>query len=185
MLFLPLARVGWCCTSWVQILVCLNPYHSEESNRKRLVVWRSSIRQRMGSLSSKPSAMTLPTTEPVIISPPDLSGREPCMLPWTTWSEDGMITTMWMHLDLTHSSLIAIQCGLPLPWTVLSFLEILPKWLNQMMPFSPFSSVSPRRKTIQVYLGRLHLEICSFGWTDEALPQTHGGETVQMCRLWP
>lgn len=44
--------------------------------------------------------------------------------------------------------------------------------------------VSSRRETLQVYLGRLHLEIRSFGWTDEALPQTHGSEAIQVRRLW-
>lgn len=31
-----------------------------------------------------------------------------------------------------------------------------------------------------MYLGRLHLEVCPFRRTDEALPQTHGREAVQV-----
>lgn len=53
--------------------------------------------------------------------------------------------------------------------------------------FSPEGSSKDtyRRETLQVYLGRLHLEVRALGWTDEALPQTHGSEAIQVRRLWP
>lgn len=52
--------------------------------------------------------------------------------------------------------------------------------------FSPEGSPEDtyRRETLQVYLGRLHLEVRSFGWTDKALPQTHGSEAIQVRGLW-
>lgn len=35
-----------------------------------------------------------------------------------------------------------------------------------------------------MHVGRLHLEVCPLGWTDQALPQTHGSEAIQVRGLW-
>lgn len=48
-----------------------------------------------------------------------------------------------------------------------------------------FSDFLSRWKAIQVYLGRLHLEVRPLWWADEALQETHRGEALQVCRLWP
>lgn len=42
-----------------------------------------------------------------------------------------------------------------------------------------------RGKAIQMHLGRLHVEVCPLWWADEALQKTHGGQALQVCRLWP
>lgn len=42
-----------------------------------------------------------------------------------------------------------------------------------------------RGKAIQMHLGRLHVEVCPLRWADEALQKTHGGQALQMLRLWP
>lgn len=59
------------------------------------------------------------------------------------------------------------------------------RWKSPPVSPPPLSFVSARRKTLQMYLGRLHLEVCSLRRTDEALPQAHGSEAIQVCRLWP
>lgn len=41
-----------------------------------------------------------------------------------------------------------------------------------------------RREALQMHVGRLHLEVCPLGWTDQALPQTHGSEAIQVRGLW-
>lgn len=56
-------------------------------------------------------------------------------------------------------------------------------WHFFFVPPPPFLSL--RRKTIQVYMGRVRVEVCPFRRIDEALPQTHGSQAVQVCRLWP
>lgn len=62
------------------------------------------------------------------------------------------------------SKLICRKCD----WTWTAFSDFLSRW-----------------KAIQVYLGRLHLEVCPLWWADEALQETHRGEALQVCRLWP
>lgn len=40
-----------------------------------------------------------------------------------------------------------------------------------------------RRETLQVLVGRLHVEVRPFGRADEALPEAHGGQAVPVPRL--
>lgn len=42
-----------------------------------------------------------------------------------------------------------------------------------------------RGETLQVQLGRLHVEVRPFRRADETLPQAHGSQTVPLSRLWP
>lgn len=65
-------------------------------------------------------------------------------------------------------------------------------WLRRVQQslhkkFSPegTSENTHRREAVQMHVGRLHLEVCPFGWTDQALPQTHGSEAIQVRGLWP
>lgn len=43
----------------------------------------------------------------------------------------------------------------------------------------------PRRKTIQMHMGGMHVEVCSFRWTNAAFPQAHRNQTLPVSRLWP
>lgn len=42
-----------------------------------------------------------------------------------------------------------------------------------------------RRKTLQMYVGRMHMEICSVWWTHKTFPETHWNQTFPVSRLWP
>lgn len=53
------------------------------------------------------------------------------------------------------------------------------------MSYWPHTSFLSRGKAIQMHLGRLHMEVCPLWWADEALQKTHGGEALQVRRLWP
>lgn len=41
-----------------------------------------------------------------------------------------------------------------------------------------------RREAIQMYVGGLHLEICTFRWADTALPQAHWCQALPVPGLW-
>ena len=41
-----------------------------------------------------------------------------------------------------------------------------------------------RWEALQVHVGRLHVEVCTFRWADETLPQAHRSQTVPVPRLW-
>lgn len=65
------------------------------------------------------------------------------------------------------------------------WLQRLRQSVHQELPPQSTPQDTHRGETLQVQLGRLHVEVRPFRRADETLPQAHGSQTVPLSRLWP
>lgn len=153
---------------WKYLNKCLSLHASGLHETKQVLIWQREEQRDNKKLKLCQETIFWSVNFDYTVSSAEYSAALCCLEAF--WVSIELLAEIWQDNKINLSDLCVNWCD--------------QNWCARVL--NPHFCVSfSRRKTVQMHLGGMHVEVCSLRWTNAAFPQAHRNQTLPVPRLWP